>query len=49
MDILGMSMGGKTYELVFVTLDVRDIHVVGGGGDILLQTGKWDETAGIIG
>ena len=25
------------YELVFVTGDVRDIHVVGGGGDILLQ------------
>ena len=29
---------GKTYELVFVTGDVRDIHVVGGRADVLLQT-----------
>ena len=27
---------GVTYELEFVTEDVRDIHVVGRGGDILL-------------
>ena len=26
----------ETYELVFVTEDVRDIHVVGRGRDILL-------------
>lgn len=26
----------KAYELVFLTLDVRNVHVVSGGGDILL-------------
>ena len=26
----------SAYELIFVTRDVRDIHVVGGGTDILL-------------
>jgi hypothetical protein len=29
--------GGKgTHELVFLTADVGDVHVVGGGADILL-------------
>ena len=32
-----------THELVFVTEDVRDIHVVGRGRDILLQTRRFRE------
>ena len=40
-----MDMNGKggAYELVFVTEDVGDVHVVGRGGDILLLTRRWDE------
>ena len=40
------SIEGSEYgtdELVFVTEDVGDVHVVGRGGDILLLTRRWDE------
>jgi hypothetical protein len=36
MELCVFGGRGKTYKLVFFTLDVGDIHVVGGGGDIFL-------------